>query len=164
MNNKLFFRTIVAVTFISQTTLAQLPMIPGVGAAGGGAEFFAGKYEGKPLIKVDVVGGLRLSGVYHVPVDTDLAELIAYAGGATDGANLDEVRVTSLHNGGRTLKIYDFYEISKENKNMPAIVNGDVVQIYVSKDSLARTAIWVGIFTGLTTVLLSALAFQNSRK
>ena len=57
----------------------------------------------------------------------------------------------------------DFYAISKNNQNMPTLANGDVVQIDVSKDTLGRTAIWIGIISGITSVLLSGLAYQNSK-
>lgn len=160
---KFFSTLILLVSFPFQICLAQIPTFPGEGSMNAGAEFFAGKYEGKPLIKVNVVSGLRISGVYHVPVDTDLAELMAYAGGTTDGANLSHVQITSEKNRSKTTKSYDFYSISKHNQTMPTLANNDVVQIDVEKDSLARTAIWVGIATGVTTVILSALAYKNSK-
>ncbi len=154
---------VLAGLFTTQVCFAQIPTLPGQSAMTPGAEYFAGKFEGKPLIKVNVVSGLRLAGVYHVPIDTDLAELISYAGGATDGAELDEVRVSSDNQKGREMKVYDFYSISKDNQKMPMLNNGDVVQIDVAKDSLSRTAIWVGIFGTITTVVLSTLAYQKSR-
>ena len=159
----LFSRTILTLLITTQIAFAQIPTFPGQGAMSPGAEFFAGKLEGKPLIKVNVVSGLKMAGVYHVPIDTDLSELIAYAGGATDGAELDEVHISSVRGANRSQKVYDYYSISKNNQNMPELANGDVVQIDVSKDTLGRTAIWIGIITGVTSVLLSGLAYQNSK-
>ncbi len=160
---KFVSRLAIAVIFPMQVCFAQIPTFGGENSMVSGSEYFAGKYEGKPLIKVNVVSGLRMSGVYHVPVDTDLAELIAYGGGASDGANLKTVRISSEKNKSHSLKTYNFYSITKDNKNMPVLANGDVVQIDIEKDSLARTAIWVGIATGVTTVILSALAYKNSK-
>ena len=159
----LFSRSLLTLLLTTQIAFAQIPTFPGQGTMSPGAEFFAGKHEGKPLIKVNVVSGLKIAGVYHVPIDTDLSELISYAGGATEGAELDEVHISSVRGTNRSQKVYDFYAISKNNQNMPTLANGDVVQIDVSKDTLGRTAIWIGIISGITSVLLSGLAYQNSK-
>lgn len=124
-----------------------------------GAEYFAGRIEGKSLIKVNLVGGVARPGVYYIPVETNLAELFAYAGGTVEGAQLEEVQVKSLLNGKWQFKSYDFRAISQETNPYPLLLQGDIVQIGVEPDRLVRTMLWVSVIGAVTSL---AVAFSNS--
>lgn len=162
---KLFTATLAIVLLINTHTWAQIPaFVAQQGGYSGGAEFFAGKLEGKPLIKINVTSGLRFSGVYHIPIDTNLAELISFGGGAVTGADMSEIAVVSEGKERKSeYKEYDFYSITKSNDRMPVLKNGDVVNIPVSGDNLARTALWIGLLATVTSVTISVMAYQNSR-
>ncbi len=143
---------------------AQLPSLGSGQTMGSGSEYFAGRIEGKPLIKVNLVGGVRLPGVYHVPVDTNLAEVLSYAGGTVDGAELDEIHVRSMLGTKATFKTFDFQNLSKDTAgSYPTIKNDDIIQITVTKDQLARTALWVSIIGSIISVTLATLTYQHSR-
>ncbi len=154
----------VSILLIMPSAQAQLPSLGSNQLMSGGAEFFAGRIEGKPLIKVNMVGGVRLPGVYHVPMDTNLAEVLSYAGGAVDGAELEEIHVRSVLGNKGVFKSYDFTSLSKNtDQPYPKINNGDIIQINVEKDQLSRTALWVSIIGSIATITLAALTYQRSR-
>lgn len=157
-----FFKIILALLFVCETSIAQLPLLGAQGLMNG-AEYSSGRSEGKPLIKVNLIGGVRLPGVYHVPIDTNLAEVLSYAGGAVEGATLDEVRVRSVLGSKISFKTYDFIDISKSAMPYPTLANGDIIQIDVEKDQLARTALWVSLLGSIVSVAL-AVAVYNSRQ
>lgn len=70
-------------------------------------EYFAGSYPGAVMMKVNLLGGVNLPGVYNVPVNSELNGVISYAGGPTKEAKLDEIMVRSK-NG-------DTYKVNKVN-------------------------------------------------
>lgn len=142
---------------------AQLPSLGGVQQMSPGAEYFAGRVEGKSLIKVNLVGGVRSPGVYYIPEETNLAELLAYAGGAVEGAALDNIRVRSLLGGKWEFKSYDFVRLSEEPVGFPTIRQGDIIQIDIYKDNLPRTALWVGIISAVTSLTFALLNYNKSR-
>lgn len=149
----------ITLTFFTNLSFAQFPSFSSPGTSGNsGAEFFVGKIEGKPLIQVNIVSGLKMPGVYHIPVDTSLAELISYAGGAVDGAQLDKINIKG---DSKNMKVYDFYTLSNSSQKMPNLNNGDIVQIDVENDSLARTALIVGMTASITAVILSVLTYSK---
>ena len=158
------FKIMVSILLIFPMAHAQMPAMGSAQNMGSGSEYFAGRIEGKPLIKVNLVGGVRLPGVYHVPIDTNLAEVLSYAGGTVDGAELDEIHVRSMLGAKSTFRTYDFQNLSKNTaENYPTIKNDDIIQINVSKDGLARTALWVAIIGSIVSVTLATLTYQHSR-
>lgn len=56
-------------------------------------EYAVGKIPGIVLMKINLWGGVRKPGIYHVPVGTDLVSLISYAGGPTQSAQLENTRI-----------------------------------------------------------------------
>ncbi|MGA9117521.1 MAG: SLBB domain-containing protein [Bacteroidota bacterium] len=56
-------------------------------------------YIGKPgelTMQVNVWGFVRSPGRYEVPSGTDLVQLLSFAGGPTEGADMDDVRITRV--------------------------------------------------------------------
>jgi|GEM_PF-3095112 len=148
---------------LSHPAFAQLPSLGGVQQMSPGAEYFAGRVEGKSLIKVNLVGGVRSPGVYYIPVDTNLAELLAYAGGTVEGAALDNIRVRSLLGGKWEFRSYDFVRLSEEPLGFPTVRQGDIIQIDIYKDNLPRTALWVGIISAVTSLTFALINYNKDR-
>jgi NADH:ubiquinone oxidoreductase subunit F (NADH-binding) len=126
-----------------------------------GNEYFVGKLEGKPLVKVHVLSGIKNPGVYHIPINTDLHELLAFAGGAQDEDDLSEVTVRSKVSGGFETKKYDLVQLLKTSKDIPRVNEADVILLPNTAASLSKTQLWVGIFSAVATTAL-ALAVVNS--
>ena len=160
---KFLFKIFLAGLFFCEMAMAQLPSLGGGGSMRDGAEFFAGRIEGKPLIKIHLVGGVHNPGVYHVPIDTNIAEALSYAGGAVEGASLEEIHVRSILGSKIDFKTYNFLDISKKRESYPSVTNGDIIQIDVQKDQLARTALWVSVLGAITSMALAALAYERSK-
>ena len=158
-----FLKLFLCMIFFICQAEAQLPPFGANQSMASGSEYFAGRVEGKPLIKLNLVGGVRLPGVYHVPIDTNLAEILSYAGGTVDGAQLDEIHVRSLLGLKSNFRTYDFSELSKGSSGFPIMSQGDIIQIDVTKDQLARTALIVTIVGSVISVVLATLAYQRSK-
>lgn len=74
-------------TLRAQTDTASVPI------SGGGAFYdFSGQLGGIPMV-VNIWGYVRSPGHYKVPSSTTLVELISLAGGPTEHAHTDQIRV-----------------------------------------------------------------------
>ena len=54
---------------------------------------------------VNLLDGIRNPGVYHLPVDTSLSQLIAFAGGANEKADLSDVTLRRQGKNPEVLRI-----------------------------------------------------------
>ena len=121
-------------------------------------------------IKVAIWGWVKYPGRYTIPNYTTLTDLLSYAGGPTDGAQLDDIRIyRTLYDSTQIsmqIDYNDFYrgdDSFKERKN-PRMEAGDVVAITGSPRLFFRDhfSIWLSIFSAL--ISLSILVLNIVRK
>lgn len=124
------------------------------------SEFFVGRELGKPLISVHLVSGVNKPGVYHVPMGTDLAQLIAYAGGAMEKADLEEVSVRRRDPKGYSVMMIDMEKILVGTNSIPLVQSEDVVHIPL-KISVERSLTWVSLISGIVSIGLSVAIIQD---
>lgn len=68
-------------------------------------------------IKVQVWGYVRLPGYYIVPSGLSIHEIISFAGGPTEDAMLDEIRIAKVKEGVQTvMKKYNYNDLMWEDK------------------------------------------------
>lgn len=73
----------------------QSGLAPAFPSASAAAYYYIAK-PGELTMQVNVWGFVGKPGRYEVPTSTDLIQLISYAGGPLQHADLDEVRITRL--------------------------------------------------------------------
>ena len=153
--------TLCLLLSFEQVAFAQLS-VSGLMGSRGGSEFYVGKDEGKPLITVNLVGGVSSPGVYHIPIDTTLAQLIAYAGGASTNANLDEVSIRRQKNKEQIeiLQI-DFKKLATSSGAMPVLSDKDIVDIPVSY-FLEKASLVTAIVSAALGIVLATRAITRS--
>ncbi len=120
-------------------------------------------YVSKPgelTMEVNIWGSVRSPGRYEVPISTNLVQLVSYAGGPTQDAVLDEVRVTrfSKNPSGQLvaeLHTVNLEDLSKASQAGLILLAGDT--IYMDHSSWAT---FRDVFSVVTTVALvtSAIA------
>lgn len=128
-----------------------------------GFEYYVGKDLGSPLITVNLLSGVREPGVYHIPIHTDLAELVSYAGGATENANLSEIRVR--RNQGKQVELLE-YDLNKEfdvKIDIMIMQDKDVVSIPY-KSSLDATIKWTTLVATVVSVLASFVLISEYKR
>lgn len=87
-------------------------------------------------MKVAVWGFMRYPGRYIVPVNTTVADLLSYAGGPTDDANLEDIRLYRVMEDSTQIMIkinYNdlFWEqrLDSRKKYVPEIKGGDIILV-----------------------------------
>ncbi|MFQ5600018.1 MAG: polysaccharide biosynthesis/export family protein [Candidatus Krumholzibacteriia bacterium] len=92
--------------------------------------YLAGK-EDRLEILVNVWGEVTRPGSYRVPDDTDLIGLLSIAGGPTEDANLNAVKVVRVRDSARDLmrvRLEDILE-HPDRLELPTLMPGDTVRV-----------------------------------
>jgi hypothetical protein len=125
-----------------------------------GNEYFVGREMGKPLVTVNLVSGVKSPGVYHVPVGTDLAELISYAGGAHDRFNLNDISIQRRNTKKADVSEVAFNDILNKGGAFPELSDRDVIYV-APKTNIDSTVAWVGLISGLASIALSVALIND---
>lgn len=116
-------------------------------------------------IKVAVWGWVRYPGRYTIPSYTTLSDLLSYAGGPTDGAELNKIKIYRTNPDSTqttiTIDYEDFYRNADSfgvRKN-PKMEAGDIVAITGAPRLFFRDhfSIWVSVFSALVSLGLLIL-------
>lgn len=160
----IYFKSLILTLFIFTQTiaLAQIPSFDQTrGSATGGSEFFVGKNLGRPLVTVNLVNGVQKPGVYHIPVQTDLAQLLSYAGGAGPNSDLEDITIRRRQLGKTQLVNVDLEKILKSTSSIPELQHNDI--IHIDQDiTTAQTTVWLGIISSLATIALTMVLIDNN--
>lgn len=159
-----FIAATCALLMFSNSAWAQLSTVgTQLGSGSPANEFFVGRELGKPLVTVNLLSGVARPGVYHIPTGTDLAGLIAYAGGAMDKSDMTEVSLRRLENGSTTQHDINFQKIANSQKAFPQLANNDVVYI-PPRNTLENTITWIALLSSIASVALSVALINDVNK
>lgn len=153
---------ISALIFGSRTAYAQYPTVTSLSTVTA-REFYVARDMGKPLVTVHMLNGVNSPGVYHVPVDTDLAQLIAYAGGATTSSDLTDIVIRRTNHGRYEITDLDLIKALRTSQDIFQLQDQDIVQID-QKFNVERTSLYAGILASLATVILSIYLVRSLDK
>lgn len=123
-------------------------------------------------IKVQLWGYVRFPGVYIVPEGTSVNELISLAGGPTEDATLEDLRVVKIKEGTKTFMVkYDYNDLVWEENikteiNYVRLAAGDIVVVPGEPRYFVREdiAFYLGVLTALasiTALILSIISINN---
>jgi len=86
-------------------------------------------------IKVSVWGFVKYPGKYIIPVESNVYDLLSYAGGPTDDAHLDDLRIfRTTADSSQTMIKFNYNDMLwdenlKEFKNAPGLEAGDILLV-----------------------------------
>jgi hypothetical protein len=121
-------------------------------------------------IKVQLWGYVELPGFYIVPSGTSINELISLAGGPTQDASLDDIRVVKIKEGSQTTMVkYNYNDIMWEDNirshiNYTQLDAGDIVAIpgeprYFMRQDIAY---YLGIVTALASIAALIISITHN--
>lgn len=121
------------------------------------AEFVFQPYPGAVLMPVYVWGAVGKSGIYRVPIHTNLVTLLSLAGGPTEGAKLDElsIRRFSVGNQHKVLMIDTEKLLTSDSpQSIPTLEANDVIYMPKTEPLISNNTMQVVTIVGL---VLSAI-------
>lgn len=120
-------------------------------------------------IKVSVWGYVKFPGYYIMPEGASIIDIISRAGGPLEDALLDDIRVTKIKQGSKSIMFkYNYNDLLWENDSKTQIdyvpiEAGDVISVPGERRYFARedfTFIF-SIFTSLATLAILILGVTN---
>lgn len=127
-----------------------------------GNEFFVGQELGRPLMTVHLIGGVKRPGVYHVPIDTNLLEVLAYAGGTDTNVDVTEISVQRSTGQDQTkLLEFDLKKVLKTSaQSQYTIQDRDTIHI-PEKTTLDNSIKWITLLSSIASIALSVYLIQD---
>ena len=120
------------------------------------------------LIKVFLLGAVSKPGLYHVPVNTDLFSLLAFAGGPLEQAELDHIQVKHrpANAESKTSELDLQSAVTDPNIKLPTLALNDVILVPQRKPAISNNTIaTVGVVaTVLGIILTGVLVGQTFKK
>lgn len=163
MKKSLLFLILISLLF-SVSSLAQSRDYE-IGASNPNAQRYNGGFYdfSDPTsinIKVAVWGFVRYPGRYVIPQYSDVLDLISYAGGPTDYAHLDDLRIYRiLPDSTQTMIKFNVYDIwwgdslSTKIVHYPKLHAGDILSVPGSQKYYTRDWIMMGV--SIISVMIS---------
>ena len=110
-------------------------------------------------IKVAVWGFVKYPGKYIIPVESNVYDLLSYAGGPTDDAHLDDLRIfRTLGDSSQSMTKFNYNDLLwdenlKEFKGAPGLDAGDILLVPGSQRLYFKDYAQLGL--SLLSVLIS---------
>ena len=111
-------------------------------------------------IKVSVWGYIKYPGKYQIPIYLTPADILSFAGGPLDGAELDNIRLYRVRDDGTEEIIKLNYEdivyenqLNKKNRPIPTLKNNDILIVPGGPKYYFRD--WLGITLSIFSALVS---------
>lgn len=117
---------------------------------------------------INVWGEIPLQGLYVVPVQTDIVQIISYAGGPKEKSDLEDILIyratdSKKSNAQRTMMRVNVVDIVEGEKRPMVLQPGDMIVVKKIPDALT----WLDIFaitttiTSLLTLIISVIALSK---
>lgn len=102
---------------------------------------------------VNVWGEIPLQGLYVVPVQTDIVQIISYAGGPKEKSDLEDILIyratdSKKSNAQRVMQRVNVVDIVEGQKRPIVLQPGDMIVVKKIPDALT----WLDIFAVATTI------------
>ncbi len=116
-------------------------------------------------IKVAVWGFVKYPGKYVVPMESNVYDLLSYAGGPSEDAHLDDLRIfRSLEDSSREMIKFNYNDLLwdenlKEFKNAPGLDAGDILLVPGSQRLYFKDYLQIGlsVFSALISLTILIL-------
>lgn len=126
-------------------------------------EYFSEAVEGEILIPVHLLGAVSKEGVYHIPKQTDLVQLLALAGGTRPDSDLTNVTVKRRNTSKEEVHKLDFEKFVRTPQADSLLLQPNDIVLVGAKEPLVsqNTLTLVGLIGTIFGIVLSGAILAN---
>ncbi len=120
-------------------------------------------------IKVSVWGFVKYPGKYVIPMESNVYDLLSYAGGPSEDAHLDDLRIfRTLEDSSREMVRFNYNDLLwdenlKEFKNAPGLDAGDILLVPGSQRLYFKDYLQIGLSVFSALISLSILILNIAK-
>lgn len=120
-------------------------------------------------IKVSVWGFVKYPGKYVIPIESSIYDLLSYAGGPTEDAHLDDLRVfRTAEDSTKSMIKFNYNDLLwdenlKEFKNAPGLGAGDILLVPGSQRLYFKDYLQIGLSVFSALISLSILILNIAK-
>lgn len=130
----------------------QFSLLTGEAERLGTGEFKAGYFPGAIMIPVHLWGATNVTGLFHIPKNTNLTTLLTYARGPSLEAELDSIRIKrTAENKQKIFKVDVEKLLEDPNHQDIVLMPNDIVYVENKKSIIDPT--WVYVIGFLASIL-----------
>ncbi len=168
-----FFSTLFIILFFSTITFAQnteLQVGSSVNQLRQNQGAFYDYSDPSTLnIKVSVWGFVKYPGKYVIPIESNIYDLLSYAGGPTEDAHLDDLRIFKTDGDSvKSMSKFNYNDLLwnenlKEFKNAPGLEAGDILLVPGSQRLYFKDYLQLGLSVFSALISLSILILNIAK-
>jgi len=120
-------------------------------------------------IKVSVWGFVKYPGKYVIPMESNVYDLLSYAGGPSEDAHLDDLRIFKTYeDSSREMVKFNYNDLLwdenlKEFKNAPGLDAGDILLVPGSQRLYFKDYLQIGLSVFSALISLSILILNIAK-
>lgn len=120
-------------------------------------------------IKVAVWGFVKYPGKYIIPMESNVYDLLSYAGGPSEDAHLDDLRIfRTMEDSSREMMKFNYNDLLwdenlKEFKNAPGLDAGDILLVPGSQRLYFKDYLQIGLSVFSALISLSILILNIAK-
>ena len=120
-------------------------------------------------IKVSVWGFVKYPGKYVIPMESNVYDLLSYAGGPSEDAHLDDLRIfKTFEDSSREMVKFNYDDLLwdenlKEFKNAPGLDAGDILLVPGSQRLYFKDYLQIGLSVFSALISLSILILNIAK-
>lgn len=125
-----------------------------------GSEYISGQDPGVVMMRVNLWGAVKRPGIHHIPVKTNLIELMSYAGGPNDNAIIESITI-KRNLGLEQKKIsIDLSEIIHDQKQYDLVLKpDDIIVVPASKPWISQDMFMLAMVMSIIASTVLSIQF-----
>lgn len=130
-----------------------------------GNEFMSGQEPGVVMMKVNLWGAVKRPGIHHIPVKTDLIELMSYAGGPNDNAIMDEITIKRSVGKEQKIISVDLSQVIHGQKHYDlGLKPDDIVVIPASQPWVSQNFVTLALVVSIVASTVLSVKIINEKR
>lgn len=127
-------------------------------------EYYAESVAGEILVAINLLGAVRRSGIYHLPKQTDIIQLISLSGGITEQSDLSRVTIKRRNRERERVILVNLEDVFQRPGTLsPVLEAGDVVMIPVKEPPVSTSTLTlIGLVSSIISIIVSGLVLSKS--
>lgn len=125
--------------------------------------FVSGQQKGSVLMKVNLWGAVKKSGIHYIPPGTDFVSLLSYAGGPLSAADLEDAYIKRKTKDSEKIIPVNIRDlVSSNSSHNPKIEPNDIIVVPQNEPTVSQnTVVTVGFVSTLLSLVLASVVLSK---